>query len=155
MFLSYINYVLETNLLSLVFLFWLLPVLSVPPFPRSLRSFRSPVPLPFPPVPLRSSPVLSFPSCSPVPLRSLAFPRSPRSLIPPFPSFPRSPPFPPFPPAPPFPRVPSFPSLPPFPLVFRGAYPSGPSGSFPFSPLSLSLLSAPPSISTEWLRHRH
>ena len=63
MFLSYINYVLETNLLSLVFLFWLLPV---PAFPRSLPfpSFPS-VPscfLPFPSVPLRSSPVPPFPS---------------------------------------------------------------------------------------------
>ena len=52
------------------------------------------------------------------------------------------------------PRSP-FPSLPPFPPVFRGACPSGPSGSFPFIPLFLSLLSVPPSISTEWPPHRH
>ena len=66
MFLSYINYVSETNLLSLVFLFWLLPV------PAFLRSPRSPVP---------SCP--SVPSCSP---RSLPFPfRSPVPFLAPVP----------------------------------------------------------------------
>ena len=82
MFLSYINYVLETNLLSLVFLFWLLPVLSVP-----LRSPSFPRSLPFPPFP-RSLPFPPAPPFPPVPLRfprSLPCPRSPvpsRSLVP-------------------------------------------------------------------------
>lgn len=130
MFLSYINYVSETNLLSLVFLFWLLlappgPSCS-PPFPPV--PFLAPVPLPFPPVPLRSLP---FPPFPPVPSFPSRFPRSPPSL-----PFPPAPPFPPVPPVPlPFSRSPR--SLPFPPVSFRSLpFPCVPL-PFPRSPRSL------------------